>query len=70
MLKALQEYDRRLIDLPKDTLLNLVREVIFPRRVLKLLTQTYVRVKGQIIPVEVLMLLDGVEVGTKQHRNR
>lgn len=63
LVQALQEYDRRLVDTDRETLLRLLRRVVYSESGFATGTESYcVTATGEVIPVEVTALLAGAEV--------
>jgi|GEM_PF-2750192 len=63
LVQMLVEYDRRLADTKRETLLQLVRRVVYSESGFAPGTDSYcVTAQAEVIPVEVLALLESVEV--------
>lgn len=63
LVQALIEYDRRLADTQRETLLRLLRRVVYTESGFAPGTESYcVTARGEVTPVEVLALLEGMDV--------
>lgn len=62
LVQALLEYDRRLADTERETLLRLLRRVVYSESGFAPGTESYcVTAQGEVTPVEVLALLEGMD---------